>query len=293
MTDAPPYDPVPAIAEIDASGDTAALFADIRATLGIPVVNLIWRHLATIPGALPWAWTSLKPLYQNNAIACEAESLNADLNLPRNIAEYTALSVPTLAAAGLSGPDLERITMILRSYERSNAMNIIAVETLRSWLEDDDKVHNARVATPSVSSRQSPISGAMPKVLSPDEMSCDTRALVDALNSFGGRRDILPTMYRHLAHWPAYLALVHVLLAPHHASGQLEALIVSILSDSRARSARLGAALPTPASDLDAAVRDDVLAALTVFAEGPLCKMIAIVTVISAAMPQGPHVDAN
>ena len=56
-------DPIAAIPEAEATGDTAALFADIRATLGLPVVNLVWRHLATIPGGLPWTWDQVKPFY--------------------------------------------------------------------------------------------------------------------------------------------------------------------------------------------------------------------------------------
>jgi hypothetical protein len=46
-------DPLPAIAEAAATGKTARIFADIRHVLGVEVVNLIWRHLATIPDALP------------------------------------------------------------------------------------------------------------------------------------------------------------------------------------------------------------------------------------------------
>ena len=49
-------DPLPAIAEADATGAVALMFADIRAVTGVGVVNLIWRHLATIPGGLAWAW---------------------------------------------------------------------------------------------------------------------------------------------------------------------------------------------------------------------------------------------
>ena len=45
-------DPVPSIREADATGDIAVLYDDIRATLGVPVVNLIWRHLAVLPGGL-------------------------------------------------------------------------------------------------------------------------------------------------------------------------------------------------------------------------------------------------
>ena len=56
-------DSIAAIPEEDASGDIATLYADLRATLGVPFVNLIWRHLATIQGGLAWAWTLVKPLY--------------------------------------------------------------------------------------------------------------------------------------------------------------------------------------------------------------------------------------
>ena len=42
-------DPVAAVTEAEASGETAEIFADIRAVYGVSVVNLIWRHLATFP----------------------------------------------------------------------------------------------------------------------------------------------------------------------------------------------------------------------------------------------------
>jgi hypothetical protein len=60
---APGADSIPAISEGDAVGDVAALYEDLRVTLGVPFVNLIWRHLATIPGGLAWVWTLVKPLY--------------------------------------------------------------------------------------------------------------------------------------------------------------------------------------------------------------------------------------
>ena len=51
-------DPFPAVAESAATGQTAEIFADIRATVGVRVVNLVWRHLATIDGALAWTWST-------------------------------------------------------------------------------------------------------------------------------------------------------------------------------------------------------------------------------------------
>ncbi len=49
-------DPVPAVTEAEATGETATIYADIRQVYRVSVVNLVWRHLATFPGALPWAW---------------------------------------------------------------------------------------------------------------------------------------------------------------------------------------------------------------------------------------------
>jgi hypothetical protein len=45
-------DPVPAVTEAVATGEIADIFADIRHVHQVAVVNLIWRHLATFPGAL-------------------------------------------------------------------------------------------------------------------------------------------------------------------------------------------------------------------------------------------------
>jgi hypothetical protein len=36
-------DPLPAVAESSATGETAEIFADIRATVGVRVVNLVSR----------------------------------------------------------------------------------------------------------------------------------------------------------------------------------------------------------------------------------------------------------
>ena len=43
---------VPSVLESEARGEVADIYADIRKVLGTSVVNLIWRNLATMPGAL-------------------------------------------------------------------------------------------------------------------------------------------------------------------------------------------------------------------------------------------------
>ena len=40
----------------EATGVTSEIYRSIEAALGVRLVNLVYRHLATIPGALEWAW---------------------------------------------------------------------------------------------------------------------------------------------------------------------------------------------------------------------------------------------
>jgi hypothetical protein len=53
-------------------------------------------------------------------------------------------------------------------------------------------------------------------------------------------------MYRHLAYWPAYLALVWKLIAPLDADGSLDRLIADAVNQERERSARLVTRLRVP-----------------------------------------------
>ena len=275
----PSGDPVATITEADASGEVAALYADIRAILGVPVVNLIWRHLAVMPGGLAWAWDSLKPLYASGAVAAQAAALRAGLKVP----VLVGLSGPVLGAAGLGPDDLNRIGMILDSYERSNAMNIIALGALLARLEGT--AAGAAEAPPGAAAAADPVAGEMPALLSLDAMSPPVRALVEDLNRIGGRDEILASMYRHLANWPIYLALVHALIAPFGAAGRLEPLILGVIAEGRGRAAGIAGELATPAHTPDAAVRQNMRAALSQFIDGPIGKMITIVPLIRQAMP--------
>jgi hypothetical protein len=271
-------DPVPAITEADATGDIAALYADIRATLGVPVVNLIWRHLAVFPDGLPWAWESLKPLYASGAIAAEAAALSAGLEVP----VLPGLSGPALAAAGVSNDDLSRITMILRSYERSNSLNMIAHGALLARMEGIPPT--AGESTPPLQNEDT-IAGELPALLTLDAMAPPVRALVIDLNRIGGREEILASMYRHLAHWPAYLALIHALIAPFGAEGRLEPLISKVIAGGRSRGAQIAGRLANPEKSPSQDIQKELLTALAQFVHGPIGKMTAIVPVIRQAMP--------
>lgn len=271
-------DPVPSIREADATGEIAELYDDIRSTLGVPVVNLIWRHLAIFPGGLGWAWEALKPVYASGAIAAEAAALRAGLEVP----VLDGLSAAALSAAGLSSSDVSQIRMILESYERSNAMNIVALSALAARLEG---VSASGVPAPALAAVAPGVEGKMPPLLTLDEMTQDVRALVEALNAVGGRAEILASMYRHLANWPPYLALISVLVTPVSVDGRLEPIIQGVITEGRRRAAQLAGRLATPQVPLAPEVEAEMKASLNQFIDGPIGKMIAVVPLISQAMP--------
>jgi len=118
-----PTDPVDAVTEQTASGMIAEIFVDIRQTLDVEVVNLIWRHLATMPGGLEWVWSSLKPLYEGAAIA-PAANIRRHMSLPR----VSVISHDTLRVAGIDGEALAGIGAILDSYQHTNALALVCFQ---------------------------------------------------------------------------------------------------------------------------------------------------------------------
>ena len=270
-------DPVPTITEAAAEGATAELYADIRATLGVPVVNLIWRHLAVFPGALEWTWQALKPAYESGAVAAHARALRDGLAIPL----LPGLSAAGLRAAGLSGGDLAHIDMIQSAYERSNAMNMVALCAVAARLDGE----TASAADIAPAPAEAPLVGEMPALLALEAMPAALAQLVQDLNRVGDRDEVLASMYRHLAHWPAYLALIHVLLAPLAAAGALEPLIREIIADGHRRGALLAGGLAEPAEALSGDVLNDLRAAIEIFTDGPIGKMIAIVPLLRRAAP--------
>lgn len=273
----PSGDPVATITEAEAQGEIAELYAEIRAGLGVPVVNLIWRHLAVIPDGLPWAWQSVKPLYGEGTIAIEAARLRSTIS----ISTGHALSADAMAAVGLSHDDRARITMVLESYERSNAMNLLSLGALMARLDGVAAKSGGQLSgvDPGPS-----VEGKMPTLLAMDDMPETTRNLVLALNEFGARTAIMPSMYRHLAHWPGFLALLNAYLATLHADGRLETIMQQTLAQSTDKSAQLASALATPNTSLGDDSEASVRQALATFIDGPLVKMVAIVACIRAAM---------
>lgn len=272
-----PRAPIPAVAESDARGETAALFADIRSALGVPVVNLVWRHLATMPGALDWAWSAIGPLYRSGAAAREGGALLAALPLPAR----PAWSRDELRAAGVDEAAEREVVIVLDSYHRSNAMNLVALTTLRRALE---RPADARPAAVVAAGEPPTVEGRLPALLPLAEIAPATAALIHELDRFGERGAVrIPaTMYRHLAHWPGFLGLARALVAPLDQDGRLNGLIERASAVAGTAAERLAGEIAAPPAP---ATRDGIHAALAAFTAGVIAKMVPICALLRRAMP--------
>ena len=267
-------DPVPAVSEAGATGDIADIFADIRHVYQVGVVNLIWRHLATFPGALPWVWQLVKPVYVDGTIEREAAGLRARITLP----DLPVFPAAALAALGLSERDVEQIRAVLAAYDRTNAMALIALSAVDCKIAVTGSEHDSVVAERTEAPASSQAKLILPSLLSLAEMSPETAELVVTINRLGAQDDapILASMYRHLAHWPPYLALAWAMIAPLHSDTRLDDLILDVLAKARGSGRRVVARLPTPSLTLAHAVRADVSHALDCFTSDLIPRMVVI-----------------
>jgi hypothetical protein len=255
-------DPLPAIAEAAATGETAELFADIRATIGVRVVNLVWRHLATIDGALPWAWAAVKPLYLQG-IADRAAVLFRE-----------SMSLPLLGS--LAGEEPASVDDVLASYDHSNTINLFALGALVAWLRGEaaaagEPARGARLPAPDVT---------LPKLAAQEDVAPDVWALVLRLNAFGDKEQvILASMYRHLAHAPDFLRRVEAVLEPVDRDGTLERAIEANRRDAAERAKILARAIDAP----PAPSADRIEAGVAAFVDHAIGKMVTICRAIRVA----------
>lgn len=255
-------DPFPAIAEAEATGATAELFSDIRATVGVKVVNLVWRHLATIDGALPWAWAAVKPLYAQGMVDQAAIRFRHRMSLP--------------VLGSLAGVEPASVDAVLASYDHSNTVNLLALRALVAVLRGEAAKEGAPAAGPRLPAPDL----ILPKLASPEDTSAETWALVLRLNRFGDPQQvILASMYRHLAHAPGFLRKVEQVLVPVEADGTLGRSIASNKAAVREQARVLARAIvadrPVRAVEIEAGV--------AAFVDAAIGKMVTICRAIRVA----------
>jgi hypothetical protein len=264
-------DSIPAISEQDATGEIAALYEDLRVSLGVPFVNLIWRHLATIPGGLAWVWTLTKPLYVSGELDRISTETAARLVFP----SLSRLPDFIWESAAISGKDRLTIAALIESYNHANGVNFLALTIAVSVLRDGLP---ATTAKSPATSRLHSSSPPLPPLPGLSDLPPHVLALVRQLDQFGrlGQSDAVASLYRHLAHWPAFLALAYTALEPLHGRGELAKAQEGVIASSRDPCAGLARLVNPDLPALSPESKDAVLRALDEFTRLMIGRMIVM-----------------
>ncbi|MGI9658574.1 MAG: hypothetical protein ACR2OD_06675, partial [Gaiellaceae bacterium] len=115
---------LPEIPEREATGRVAELYEEIRRTVGLPLVNLVYRVLAA-NGTLEAAWAELAPNLRGPEIPAAARELVGlvDVACP-------PIPAAALATVGASGAQLASGQSTVAAYMHANPRNILAVSAL-------------------------------------------------------------------------------------------------------------------------------------------------------------------
>lgn len=254
------------LAEEAATGRLAELYADIRAVLGLPMVNLVYRHLATKPGLLEESWAALRP----NLASRDAAAAAGELVAVAVAAGVAAVPRASLAAAGLTTGDASLARATLAAYRRANSRNLLGMCLLLDGCvgsRERDQEESVPPATPIL------------PLASLETLTPAVAALLDELSLYavgGTEPRIVPTLLRHFAGNGCLLALVWTALRPAAAApARSGAAIVTLARE-------LASALPYPVAALGDAEARAVAAR---FADA-MARMLLLGQMLSAALAE-------
>lgn len=274
-------DPLPSVAEGDAKGEIAELYADIRETLQMSFVNLVWRVLAAVPGGLAYSWGSLKPLYESGLAYAEARALETGLTVP----SIPQLPRSALRAVGVEADAEVKIRAALDGYRRGNPLNTVTFSALLVRLRGETPLAGKDLE-PLPPPAPSPY-GKVPPLQNFEDMSATSAELVREVNLLGadeiGRR-IQVSLPRNLAPWPGFLALYWTLLAPLHESGALRAAVDRVLADGHERGRHLAVHLGD-VGEVAPETTQGVSEVLENLVPNAMGRMMPVVALLTAALP--------
>ena len=214
------YDPVSVTDEATASGRTAEIFEDIRATMCIPILTSIWRALASWDDCLERTWSNVKPIYVSRL---------PELILPEFLSQI-ALSTPKfkieerVSTANLSRTDLLDIQQIVNAYNRSNTLNLLALAAYITPASEGAPL----VLDASFQNQTSiPLKPLLPRLEITDQNwrhVCEANTLGTGVTSNVSSSQHVATLWRHLAYWPSFLSLIYEGFLSQQVSGAIDAM---------------------------------------------------------------------
>jgi hypothetical protein len=250
-----------------ASADLNAIFSDIKRLWAIDSPALFFRALAAIPGALPQCWKVLATHASSGHMQQAATAVTTMVESRLTTCNFEQISTESLC---LSGVEWGHIENALASYNRANPMNLMAVAILtvrgagspneRPCTADQSVWQPSEKLALSTTMLGVESIGAV-ALESIDRLALDSDRNPDTVSCVAPRAALVPSLYRHLARYPAFLRFAAEVLDSGHLRQQLAGLVDSarvvaleradaILAPSRLSSQRIGFS-----DDVDSLVR--------------------------------------
>ena len=270
------------IPESEATGTVRELYDDMKATMNIGMINLIYRRMATADGLLEWVWDAVRPVLASGDVERAALLLESGLDWP----SMPEIPAPALPLLGLGSPEIDTLIRVLDDYNRGNSLNLFLLTAFAERLKSGgswEEVPDATVDVPSAKPQD------LPPIVAMSDMSKETASLVRVLSApiSLANKPMIPSLFRHLARWPGYLALV----SPHiiHMIGSGKLSTVSSIVRNRAigfapdlgKKIRVPVGLKTPGEAIQAYWLDQWQS----YTSKPIQEMIVIGYALRHALP--------
>ena len=270
------------VPETEATGKIYLLYEDMKAAMNVGMVNLVYRRMATVDGLLEWVWSAFRPALVSGDVERASISLKSELAWP----SMPEIPVPALPLLGLGDPEIVAISRVLDNYNRSNSFNLFLFTALVQCLKTGGpREELRRVDTLNLSDKLEPL----PPIVAMGDMSKETATLIRAMSApiAPVNKPMIPSLFRHLANWPGFLALV----APHiiHmiSSGELP-IVSNNVQNSAIRAAHILSqkmSIPVGLSTPDEITQAYWLDEWRAYISKPIPEMIAIGYALRYALP--------
>jgi hypothetical protein len=270
---------LPEVHESDAPPEVAAIYAGLRKAIGVPIVNLIWRHFATLPGVLPWAWEATQGVIGSATVAAGSARMVA---LVRE-APGAGLGAVGPALAALSAEERARVADVVRVYNRGNGVNLQVLTAVRRSVAAGGVQAGGGARPEAGGAPATPVVASVPPMPRMEGLPDAVRAEVSALAALHDPSAPVPSLYRHLALWPGLLPPLRKALAPLFAEGRIGSLRDGLLGVAEESADALVLRLAPP-GPFPVEHRDAVLRVLAVFPGKLIAEMAAIGLMLDAEL---------
>lgn len=265
---------LPELAEREATGEKAAIYAEMKRLGGVPMVALIFRHLATLPGGIEWVWNAIGPAWTSGRLQETAWRIAREAPM----APIASIPRAALTALGVDDAGVREIRIVLEAYNRANPENMLSVLCLLRLLDGRE----ARAPATAHAWIPPPAPGPLVPMADVSRLPHDVPALLDlvaAPGSDAGPR-VIQSLYRHFTHRPAFLALAVTLLRQRFDDGAIDRSVAAIAVEMNAAADAIARSISAPP-----APHAGIAVACSRFGGAVIPQMIVVGRLLDEALP--------